>query len=142
MQYKEETTFEALWTAVTKGKEEEVWELEPDGEAERPEATVPWIGAEGVSVDPEDESLHGQARAQITRKEREIQATMEEKVDGKALGEEGAETQSPERKVIRAESEETQDYVRESSNMSREEAEEISFVPSAISVQPKTHVLV
>ena len=32
------------------------------------------------------------------------------------------------------ESEETQDYVRESLDLSREEAEEISFVPSAISI--------
>ena len=37
-------------------------------------------------------------------------------------------------KVIRVESEETQDYVRESLNVSGEEAEEISFVPSAISI--------
>ena len=43
------------------------------------------------------------------------------------------ESQSPKRKVIRVESEETQDYVRESLNVSQEE-EEISFVPSALSV--------
>ena len=41
---------------------------------------------------------------------------------------------SPKRKVIRVESEETQDYARESLDISREEAEEISFVPSAISI--------
>ena len=34
---------------MTKGKEKEVWRLEPEGEAERPEETVPWNGAEGVS---------------------------------------------------------------------------------------------
>ena len=50
---------------------------------------------------------------------------------------EGAEIQSPKRKVIRVESEETQDYVRESWNLSRDEAEEISFVPSAISIPQK-----
>ena len=33
MQDKEESTPEASWTAVTKGKE--VWSLEPDGEAEK-----------------------------------------------------------------------------------------------------------
>ena len=44
---------------------------------------------------------------------------------------------SPKRNVIRVESEETQDYVRESCHLSREEAEEISVVPSAISVPPK-----
>ena len=39
--------------------------------------------------------------------------------------------------MIRVESEETQDYVRGSLDLSREEAEEISFVPSAISTPPK-----
>ena len=38
------------------------------------------------------------------------------------------------RKVIRVESEETQDYVRDSLNLSQEEAEKISFVPSALSI--------
>ena len=42
--------------------------------------------------------------------------------------------QSPKRKVARVESEETQDYVRESLNLSQEEAEKISFVPSALSI--------
>ena len=42
MQEMEETTSEASWTAVTKGKEEEVWRLEPEGEAERPEVTDLW----------------------------------------------------------------------------------------------------
>ena len=37
-QDKEETTSEVSWT----GNEKEVWRLEPEGEAERPEATVPW----------------------------------------------------------------------------------------------------
>ena len=36
--------------------------------------------------------------------------------------------------MIRVESEETQDYVREPLNMSQEEAEEMSFVPSATSI--------
>ena len=44
MQDKEETTSEASWNAVTKGKEKEVRRLEPEGEAERPEPTVPWNG--------------------------------------------------------------------------------------------------
>ena len=68
MQDKEGTTSEASWTAVTKGKEKEVWRLEPEGEAERPEATVPWKGVDGVSVNPEGESRHEQVRAKITRK--------------------------------------------------------------------------
>ena len=44
---------------------------------------------------------------------------------------------SPKRKIIRVESEETQDHVREANDMDQEEAEEISFVPGAISVQEK-----
>ena len=51
-----------------------------------------------------------------------------------APGEVGEEVKSPKRKVIRVETEETQDYVRDSLNLSQEEAEEISFVPSALSI--------
>ena len=36
------------------------------------------------------------------------------------------------RNVIRVESEETQDYVRETLTLSQEEAEELGFVPSAL----------
>ena len=44
---------EALWTAVTQGKEKKVWRLDPEGEAERLEATVPWNEAEGFPVNSE-----------------------------------------------------------------------------------------
>ena len=57
--------------------------------------------------------------------------------DSEASGEEGEEVKSPKRKVILAESEETQDYVRAANEMDQEEGEEISFVPSAISVPQK-----
>ena len=67
---------------------------------------------------------------------------MEKKVNGKALWDDGAEVQSPKRKVIRVESEETQDYVRESLNLSREEAEETSFVPKRAQHCTRTHVFV
>ena len=40
------------------------------------------------------------------------------------------EVQGPKRRVIRVESEETQDYVRESLAISQEEADDIGFVPS------------
>ena len=39
--------------------------------------------------------------------------------------------------MIRVESEETQDYVREAMDLGQEEAEATSFVPRAISVPPK-----
>ena len=70
MQDKEETTSEASWTAVTKRKEKEAWRLEPEGEAERPEATVPVNGVEGVLVNPEGEGRHGQVLATMARKDR------------------------------------------------------------------------
>ena len=54
-----------------------------------------------------------------------------------APGEEGEEIKSAKRKIIRVESEETQDYVREANDMDRQEGEETSFVPSAISVPQK-----
>ena len=55
-------------------------------------------------------------------------------MNGKAPWDEGAEVKSTKRKLIRVESEETQDYARKSLNLSRDEAEETSFVPSEISV--------
>ena len=73
MQDKQETTSDVSWTEVTKGKEKEMWRLKPEGEAARTEATVPWNGVEGVSVNPEGESRHVQVRAKIARKERENQ---------------------------------------------------------------------
>ena len=96
-----------------------MWRLEPEGEAERAEATVPWNETEGFSVNPEGEGRYEQVRAKTRRKERENQANMEEKVDGDAPSEDGAEIQSPKRKVIRVEPEETQDYVRDALNLSR-----------------------
>ena len=54
-----------------------------------------------------------------------------------APGEEGEEIKSPKRKIIRVESEDTQDYVREANDVDQvdqEEGEEISFVPSTKAV--------
>ena len=99
------------------------------------------LGSEvkGISVNPEGESRHRHVRAKMARKEIENQTRMEKKANVKASWDDGAETQSPKRKVIRVESKETQGYVRESLNLSQEEAEEISFVPSALT---RTYVLV
>ena len=49
---------------MTKGKEKEVWA------AERLEATVPWNGVEGVSVNQEGESRDRQVLAKMARKEK------------------------------------------------------------------------
>ena len=52
-------------------------------------------------------------------------------------GEEGIEIRSPKRNIIWVESEETQDYVGEAKGTDQEEAEELSFVLSVISVPRK-----
>ena len=67
----------------------------------KPEATAPWSGVKGVSVNPEGESCHGQARAKMARKERWNQTKMGEKVEGETPGDESTEVQSPKRKVLR-----------------------------------------
>ena len=54
-------------------------------------------------------------------------------VDEATLQEASVEVQRPKRKVIRVESEETQDYVWETLAISQEEADEMGFVPSALS---------
>ena len=87
MQDKEETTSEASWTATKgKGKGKEVWRLEPENETEKPEATVLWKEAEGVSVNPDGERHYEQTRAKNTRKAREDQMKMERKADRYAPG--------------------------------------------------------
>ena len=58
---------------------------------------------------------------------------IEMEVDAGVPQAESADVDSPKRKVIRGESVETQDYVCETLSISPEEAEELAFVPSAIS---------
>ena len=109
-----------------------MWRLELGGTAKKSEAIGLWSGVKGVSVKPEGESCHGQARAKMARKERENQTKMGEKVEGEGTSGRGCGGSESEEKVIRMESEETtQDYVRESLNLSLEEVEEMRFVPSA-----------
>ena len=124
MQDKEETTSEASWTAVTRGKGKDAWRLEPEGEEEKPEVTVLWNEAEGGRADTSKHHEKGKTRSSDSKR----------RAYRNAPGEEGEEIQSQKKKVIRVESEETQDYVRESLDLSRDEAEEICFVPGAISI--------
>ena len=56
---------------------------------------------------------------------------VEVEVDAGVSQKESAERRSPERKVIRVESEETQNHVCEMLTISLEEAEELALVPSA-----------
>ena len=113
---------ETSWTAVRKSKERERWE--PQGEAEKPQAKVYYGRAEGGPADPEGEMDHRPFRAKAARRKcrKSKEAGME--VDGGLPQGENVETQSPKRKVVRVESEETQDCVLESLNLSPEEEEE------------------
>ena len=54
----DEMTSEASWTAVTRGNEKDVWSPEPEGEAEKPEATGLGSEVKGVPANPEGESCH------------------------------------------------------------------------------------
>ena len=66
-----------------------------------------------------------------TLKEDKMEVEME--VDAGVSRAESAEIKSQKRKVIGVESEETQDYACEMLTISQEEAEELAFVPSALS---------
>ena len=101
------------------------WRLEPEGETETLETKVVSDGVEGVHVDFNGECHHERTQVNNTRKQSE------------APGEEGEESKSWKRKVIRVESEETQDCVCEANDMDQEEAEKKSFVSSAITVPQK-----
>ena len=91
-------------------------------------------------MNPEGEGRHEQVRAKITRKEkikrRWKKRLMERPSDG------GAEIQSPKRKVIRVESEETQDYLREALNLSEEGTRRNKFRAKRDQLPTKAHVLV
>ena len=53
----QEVTDEAAWKA-TRGRREDAWRLEPEGETEMPETGVVWDGVEGVYVDLNGECHH------------------------------------------------------------------------------------
>ena len=124
MQDEQEVTSEASWNA-TERKEEDLCRLEPEGETETPETNVSWNLVEGVTGYTDGEGRDERLQVESSRRGSE------------ALGEQGEGVESPKRKVIRMEPEETLDYVRETNEMNQEEAEEISFVPSSISVPQK-----
>ena len=98
------------WEEATKAVESE-WRLEPEGQAEVPEIIFVSDAVEGTFVDLDGESRHEQIEAKLSRR-------------GREMLNEGEEIGSPKRKVIRVESEETQDYVRESKSTEHEKEEE------------------
>ena len=111
---------------ASRGREKNAWGLELEGEAETLETRVVSNGVEGVHVDFNGEGHH--ERGQVKNSGRQSEAP----------GEEGEEIKSRKRKIIWVESEEAQGYVREAKDTDQVEAEEISFVLSAISSEKKT----
>ena len=130
---------ESSWTALANWKERDWWSVDLEGDMEKLEVVGLLSRTEGGSVDLEWKMGHWSARIKITKEEsEEPKGTGNEKkgnemeVDEATLHEASAEVQSPKSKVIRVESEETQDYVWETLAISQEEGEEIVFVPSAL----------
>ena len=80
------------------------WRLEPEGETEMPETSVTSDGVEGFYVDFDGEGHHERGQIQNSMTQSDVP------------GEEGEEIKSPKRKIIRVESEETTDYVREAND--------------------------
>ena len=129
----DEAKSEPSWTALAKEKERDWWSIDLEGEMEELEVSGPWSGTEGGSVDPLGKMGHRSARTKISIEENEKTKEAEMAVDEAVPQEASVAIQSPKRKVIRVESEETQDYVCETLAISQEEAEELGFVLSALS---------
>ena len=90
---------------------------------EKLEVVGRWSGTEGGSVDPNRKMGH-----EVKEKPKEVEMEMDDDV----LQEDRVDIQSPNRKVIRAEAQKTQDYVREPLAISQGEAEGMGFVLSAL----------
>ena len=101
---------------------------------EKLEVEGSFSGVEGGSMDPKGKAGRWSARTKTTKEESEEpkgadnekqEENME--VDEATTHEESAEVQSPKRKVVRVQSEEKQDYVRETLAISQEEAAVMGF---------------
>ena len=91
-----------------------------------PEIIIVSVAVGSTKVDLDGKSHREHAEAKISRRERE------------APDEDGEEIKKVRKgKVIRVESEETQDHVREAKSAEQKELEERFFVPSAVSVPQK-----
>ena len=98
---------------ATRGRGEDAWRLELEGETE---TRIVADRVEGIYVDLDGEGHQERGQVENHRSQSDVP------------GEAAEEIKSQKRKIIRMESEETQD---------QEEAEELSFVPSAIGVPRK-----
>ena len=122
LDYDEEMALEWPEWKEARGREEDAWRLESEGETEVLETVIVSDVVEGTCVDSNGEGHHGRGKVKNHRSQRGVQ------------GEEDEEIKSPKKKVIWVGSEETQDYVREAKSTDQQEVEELSFVSSAISV--------
>ena len=153
--------------AMSGGRERDWWSADMEGEMEKLEVEGGVSGVEGGSVDPKGEAGHWsvwikttqEGSEEVKRDENEKQKSQTEvdeaaprmqtssnETDGglklcevEERQESRVEVQGPKRRVIRVESEETQDYVRETLAISQEEADEIGFAPSASSEPRGAH---
>ena len=51
----DEAMSETYWTALAKGKERDWWSIDLEGDVEKLEASGPWSGTKGDSVEPKGE---------------------------------------------------------------------------------------
>ena len=152
------------WKSPSMERERDWWSVDFEGEMEKLEVGGGFSGAEGGSMDPERKTDHWPARTVLTEESEEVKGAENEKqgveVDEVVPGmqtssnetyggtmlceveeqeEARVEVQGPKRRVIRVESEETQDYVRETLAIIQEEADEIGSVPSVFSEPRQAH---
>ena len=111
----DEAMSESSWTALAKEKESDWWSIDLAGDKEKLEVVGPWSGSGSTNTRRED----GPARTKAAREGNENLKEADMEADGEVPPEESFEIPSPQRKVIRTESEETQDYVRETLTMRR-----------------------
>ena len=135
----DEAMSESSWTVLAKRKERGWWSIDLEGDTEKLEVEGPWSGTKGGSVDPKGKMGRRSARTKVAREESAKPKEAQMEVDGDVGQEASVEIQSQKREVIRVESEETQDYVLETLASSQEEAEEMAFVPMALS-EPREHI--
>ena len=122
---------ELSWASLAKGKERDWWSMDLEGDVEKLEVEGPWSVTEGNSVEPKGEVGHMPDRTKVAREEKEKLKEDWMEVDVDASRGKSVETKSSkERKVIRVESEETQDCVCGLLAIGREEAEELALVTS------------
>ena len=117
----EEAKSEASWTAQAKEKGRGWSSIDLEGEVEELGAGCPWTVTKGDSMDPEGEMNHQSDGKQAAIEEvenlgklKDDEMVVEMEVDAGVPQAESAGIKSPKRKVIRVDSEETQDYGCES----------------------------